>query len=110
MKFLKQFKSSDEFNGFVKALQKYDIEKKQKGELDGCLGYEKYQKSRGGNVHKVYASKKVRTLFEESQISVPRDRGASFNPMIVPKHGNLVDGIENVIASLYAMGISNTNI
>ena len=54
--------------------------------------------------------KKVRTSFGESQIAVPRDRDASFNPMIVPKRGNMVDGIENVIVSLYAKGMSNSDI
>ena len=41
---------------------------------------------------------------------VPRDRNASFNPMIVPKRENMVDGIENVIISLYAKGMSNRDI
>ncbi len=30
--------------------------------------------------------------------------------MIVPKRGNIVDGIENVIVSLYAKGMSNSDI
>jgi transposase-like protein len=30
--------------------------------------------------------------------------------MIVPKRGNMVDGIENVIVSLYAKGMSNSDI
>nr|WP_240905209.1 hypothetical protein [Allomuricauda oceani] len=31
--------------------------------------------------------------FGESEISVPRDRDAGFKPMIVPKRGNMVEGI-----------------
>lgn len=52
----------------------------------------------------------MRTSFGESQIQVPRDRDASFNPMLVPKRGNMIDGIENVIVSLYAKGMSNSDI
>lgn len=41
---------------------------------------------------------------------VPRDRDASFNPLIVPKRQNMLDGLENVIISLYAKGMSNSDI
>ncbi len=57
----------------------------------------------------VLVKKRVRTSFDESQIQIPRDRNASFNPMIVPKRSNMVDGIENVIVSLYAKGMSNSD-
>jgi transposase-like protein len=80
------------------------------GELDDHLDYDKHQKSIGINTRNGHSIKKVRTSFGESEISVPRDREASFNPMIVPKRGNMVDGIENVIVSLYAKGMSNSDI
>lgn len=108
--FLKQFKSGDELNGFLKDLQKRGIEKMLEGELDGHLGYDKNRKSDNPNTRNGFGQKKVRTSFGESQIQVPRDRNASFNPMIVPKRGNMVDGIENVIVSLYAKGMSNSDI
>lgn len=54
--------------------------------------------------------KRVKTTFGESEILVPRDREASINPIIVPKRANKVDGIENVIVSLYAKGMSNSDI
>jgi transposase-like protein len=108
--FLKQFKTGDELNGFLKELQKRGIEKMLEGELDGHLDYEKHERSSNANTRNGYSNKKVRTSFGESQIQVPRDREASFNPMIVPKRGNMVDGIENVIVSLYAKGMSNSDI
>ena len=80
------------------------------GELDGHLDYDKNQKSKTGNTRNEYPSKAVRTSFGQSQIAVPRDRDASFNPMIVSNRGTMVDGIENVIVSLYAKGMSNSNI
>jgi transposase-like protein len=108
--FLKQFNTGDELNGFLKELQKRGIEKMLEGELDGHLDYEKHERSSNANTRNGYSNKKVRTSFGESQIQVPRDREASFNPMIVPKRGNMVDGIENVIVSLYAKGMSNSDI
>ena len=108
--FLKQFKTHEELTGFLKQIQKRGIEKMLEGELDGHLDYDKHQKSTGENVRNGHSKKKIKTSFGESEISVPRDREASFNPMIVPKRGNMVDGIENVIVSLYAKGMSNSDI
>lgn len=108
--FLKQFKTGDELNSFLKQLQKRGIEKMLEGELDSHLGYDKHQQTTESNARNGYTPKKVRTSFGESQIQVPRDRDASFNPMLVPKRGNMVDGIENVIVSLYAKGMSNSDI
>lgn len=108
--FLKQFKTGDELTSFLKEIQKRGIEKMLEGELDGHLDYEKHQKSTGSNARNGHSKKRIKTSFGESEISVPRDREASFNPMIVPKRGNMVDGIENVIISLYAKGMSNSDI
>jgi transposase-like protein len=108
--FLKQFKSGDELNGFLKELQKRGIEKMLEGELDDHLDYGRHQRSSNANKRNGHSKKKVRTSFGESEISVPRDRDASFNPMVVPKRGNMVDGIENIIVSLYAKGMSVSDI
>lgn len=108
--FLKQFKTEEELSGFLKEIQKRGIEKMLEGELDGHLDYGKHQKSTGTNSRNGYTKKKVRTSYGESEINVPRDREASFNPMIVPKRKNTIDGIENVIVSLYAKGMSNSDI
>ena len=70
------------------------------GELDAHLGNDKHDKSTAANARNGYSSKKVRTSFGESQIQVPRDRDASFNPMLIPKRQSMVDGLENVIVSL----------
>ncbi len=94
----------------LKELQKRGIEKMLEGELDGHLGYNKNEKSDNQNARNGYSEKKVRTTLGESSLQVPRDRDASFNPMIVPKRGNMVDGLENIIVSFYAKGMSNSDI
>ncbi len=80
------------------------------GELDSYLGYSKHEQTSFNNTRNGFTKKKVKTSFGESDIQVPLDRDASFNPMLVPKRKSMVDGIENVIVSLYAKGISNGDI
>lgn len=43
-------------------------------------------------------------------IEVPRDRDASFNPMLVPKRESMVEGLEEVMVSMYAKGMSVSDI
>src|SRR5215831_14988814 len=88
--FLKQFKTGDQLNDFLRQLQKRGIEKMLEGELDGHLGYDKNEQSDNSNTRNGYGKKRVRTSFGESEIRVPRDRDASFNPMIVPKRESMV--------------------
>ena len=108
--FLKQFKTGEELTSFLKSVQKRGVEKILEGELDAHLDYEKHQKSDNPNSRNGYSTKKIKTSLGETEIKVPRDRKSSFNPMLVPKRKNLVDGLENVIISLYAKGMSNSDI
>ena len=91
-------------------IQKRGLEQLLEGELDAHLGYDKHQASEGNNYRNGHSSKKVKTSLGETEISIPRDRDSSFNPMIIPKRKSIVDGIENVIISLYAKGMSNSDI
>jgi putative transposase len=108
--FLKQFKTGEELNDFISQIQKRGLEQLLEGELDAHLGYDKHQSSDNANSRNGHTKKKVKTSLGETEISVPRDREASYNPMIVPKRKSIVDGIENVIVSLYAKGMSNSDI
>jgi transposase-like protein len=108
--FLKQLKTGEELNSFLAQLQKRGIEKILEGELDAHLGYEKHEKTSSSNSRNGYTSKRVKTSFGESELQVPRDREASFNPMLVPKRQNIIDGIETVIVSMYAKGMSVSDI
>ena len=107
---LNQFSTGEQLNDFLKALQKRGIEKMLEGEFNHHLGYDKHKKSLSDNVRNGTTEKTIKTAFGESQIQVPRDREGSFNPMIVPKRKSIVDGLENVIVSLYAKGMSNSDI
>lgn len=108
--FLKQFKNGDELNDFLQQLQKRAVEKMLEAELDGHLGYDKNQKTTSSNSRNGYSNKKLKNSFGEASINVPRDREGSFEPVLVPKRKGMAEGIENVIISMYAKGMSNQDI
>ncbi len=61
--FLKQFKTGDVLSNFLAQLQKLDIEKMLKGEVDANLGYDEYQKITASNTRNGFSSKRVKTSF-----------------------------------------------
>jgi transposase-like protein len=108
--FLKQFKNGDELSSFIQQLKKRGIEQLLEGELDAHLGYERHDRSVTPNARNGHSKKSIKTTEGTVEINVPRDRDASFNPVLVPKRKSMVEGIENVIVSLYAKGMSVSDI
>lgn len=108
--FFKQFKTGEELNNFLKSIQKRGIEKMLEGELDAHLDYDKHSHRKEDNSRNGYSTKTIKTSYGNDQIKVPRDRDASYNPMIIPKRKSMVEGLENVIVSLYAKGVSVSDI
>lgn len=108
--FFNEFKTGQELNDFLKALQKRGIEKILEGELDAHLGYSKHAKSNTSNARNGHGTKKIQTSYGDMDIRVPRDWDATFDPMLVPKRKSMVDGIENVIISLYSKGMTVSDI
>ena len=108
--FLKQFKTSEEFSYFIDDLYKRGVEKMLEGELDGHLGYEKHQTTNSSNARNGFSEKTIKTEHGKTSIKVPRDRHSSFEPVIVPKRSQLSNGIESIVISLYAKGMSNSDI
>ena len=58
------------------------------GEMTGYLGYESNDKGEKmtENRRNGYSPKTIKTSMGEREISVPRDRNASFESVILPKH------------------------
>ena len=108
--FLKSFKNAGELSCFFQELQARAISQMLEGEMDGHLGYGKHERTGQQNSRNGHSSKKVRSDQGELEIQVPRDREGTFNPIIVPKRQNMIDGVENVIVSLYAKGMSISDI
>jgi transposase-like protein len=108
--FLSQFKTTEDLFAFMKELQKRGVEQFLEAEMDEHLGYDKNQISENKNYRNGHSTKKIKTSFGETEILVPRDRDASFDPIAVPKRRNMIDGLETIIASLYAKGMSVSDI
>lgn len=81
-------------------------------ELDNHLGYDKSENNKADTTNRRngYTSKKVLSQLGEVDIKVPRDREASFEPVIVPKRQKDVSGIEEKVLSMYAKGQSQRDI
>ena len=108
--FLKQFKTGEELYSFLGQIQKRGIEAILEGELDNHLGYEKHGESTQDNARNGYGKKRLRNEYGEVEIQVPRDRKSTFDPVLVPKRRGLADGVESIIISLYAKGMSVSDI
>ena len=106
--FLKQFKDGQEFKSFMEQLYVRGVEKMLEGEMDAHLGYEKYspEGKNSGNSRNGTSSKKIKSEYGESSLEVPRDRQGTFEPVIVPKRTGLAHGMEQLVISLYAKGMS----
>jgi len=108
--FLKQFKTGDELNTFLDLMQKRGVEQLLEGEMDAHLGYEKHERTDTDNGRNGHGKKTIKSKQGAFDIEVPRDRDGSFNPILVPKRKSIVEGIENVVISLYAKGMTVSDI
>ena len=81
------------------------------GELDSHLGYGRHENAtQTTNRRNGASSKIVRSQLGELEIDIPRDREASFEPQLVPKHQKDVSGIEDRVLAMYAKGQSQRDI
>src|SRR6266511_1382226 len=56
------------------------------------------------------SEKTLRTVDGPLRVELPRDRDASFEPRIVPKHARSFDGFDEQILALYAGGMTTREI
>jgi putative transposase len=84
------------------------LERALEAELTAHLGYEKHDRGGGaGNARNGTIAKTVQTGVGPVPLQVPRDRAGSFEPVLVPKRaGRVAGGLDDMIISLYAHGMS----
>ncbi|MDO5067270.1 MAG: IS256 family transposase [Propionibacteriaceae bacterium] len=94
--------------GFLPALVKAALEHGLRAELTTHLGYDKHAvEGRGsGNSRNGTTSKTVDSEVGPIELDVPRDRGGSFIPRLVPKGQRRLGGLDDMIISLYAGGMT----
>ncbi|MCW2940750.1 MAG: family transposase [Actinomycetia bacterium] len=94
-------------------LVKAVLERALEAELTAHLGYGKHVvdgynsgNSRNGGIAKV-----VQTAVGPVPLRVPRDRAGTFEPVLVPKRaGRVAGGLDDMVISLYAHGMSTRDI
>jgi len=94
--------------GFIPAMIKAALERGMQAELSEHLGYAKgapeaaaFANSRNGS-----SPKTVATQVGDVDLAVPRDREGSFTPRLVPKGSRRLGGLDEMIISLYAGGMT----
>lgn len=94
--------------GFLSELVKAVLERGLAAELTEHLGYGRHEAAgRGsGNSRNGATSKTVQTEVGPVDVAVPRDRAATFTPMLVPKNARRLGGLSDVVISLYAGGMT----
>lgn len=95
-------------DGLIQQLIKAGLERGLQAELTRHLGYEKgdpeasfHENSRNGS-----SAKTVATSVGDVELAIPRDRDGSFTPALVPKGSRRVGGLDDMIVSLYAGGMT----
>ena len=104
---LKQGVSLEGENGILAPLLKRLLEAGLQGELESHLSSTEQAKNRRNGL----SSKKVKTHYGSIEVTTPRDRNGSFEPELLPKRQTtLGEGLDHKIISLYALGMSYTDI
>jgi transposase-like protein len=97
--------------GLMQQMFKRFLEASLEGEMDAHLGYGRHDASGRdrGNSRNGRRGKTVATAVGPVSIEVPRDREASFDPVVVRKRQRRLDGaagIDGLVLSLSAKGLT----
>jgi len=98
--------------GVLQQLTKRLLESALDGELADHLGYDKHDPAgrNGGNSRNGVRSKSVLTDVGPVRLEVPRDRDGSFEPRIVAKRQKRLTGVDEMVISLAAKGLTTGEI
>jgi putative transposase len=94
--------------GFLPEMIKRVLERGLQAELTGHLGYEKGDPAGRGspNSRNGTTPKTLATEVGDVPLDVPRDRAGTFEPRLVPKGARRAGGLDEMIISLYAGGMT----
>jgi putative transposase len=100
-------------DGLLKQLTKTVIETALNEELTEHLGYEKHDPA-GAGTGNIRNGTCAKTVLSEAtghvDIEVPRDRAGTFEPQIVRKRQRRLSGVDEIVLSLYAKGLTTGEI
>jgi len=98
--------------GLLARLTKLVVESALEGEMEDHLGYARHDPAGrdGGNSRNGTRSKELLTEAGPVQIAVPRDRDGSFAPQLVRKRQRRLSGLDDLVISLSAKGLTHGEI
>jgi putative transposase len=98
--------------GLLQQLTKRVLESALEGEITDHLGYEKHDPAGdgSGNSRNGTRAKTVLTEVGPVEIEVPRDRDGSFEPRLVKKRQRRLTGVDEMVLSLSARGLTHGDI
>jgi len=98
--------------GLLTGLTKSVLECALEEEISDHLGYDKHDPAgrNGGDSRNGHREKTVLTEIGPVTIEVPRDREGSFEPVIVGKRQRRLNGIDQIVLSLTARGLTTGEI
>jgi transposase-like protein len=98
--------------GLLARLTKMVVESALEGEMEDHLGYARHDPAGrdGGNSRNGTRSKELLTEAGPVQIAVPRDRDGSFAPQLVRKRQRRLSGLDDLVISLSAKGLTHGEI
>ena len=99
-------------DGLLSGLTKRVLEAALEEELTDHLGYEPHDPAghHSGNSRNGTRAKTVLTEVGPVQVEVPRDRAGTFEPVIVPKGKRRLEGVDRIVLSLTARGLTTGEI
>lgn len=99
-------------DGLLNQIAKRVLEAALEAEMFDQLGYDKHEYAGwgGANSRNGVRSKRVLTEIGPVQISVPRDTDALFDPLIVKKRQRRLTGVDQIMMSLTARGLTTGEI
>jgi len=105
-------KTIDDVTDMLRDLFKDTLQEILEAEMENHLGYKKHSNEgdNTGNSRNGYSKKTVRSKFGPSEIAVPRDRNAEFEPQIIKKYETTSSHLEEQIIAMYAKGMSTRDI
>jgi transposase-like protein len=98
--------------GLLSGLTRRVLEVALEGEMTEHVGYEAHDRAghHSGNNRNGTRTKTVITDIGPVQIDVPRDRAGTFEPVIVPKRKRRLGGVDQMVLSLSAKGLTHGEI
>ena len=107
-----KFTNANDILTSLKEMFRDILQETLEAEMDEALGYIKhdYSEKSTDNSRNGYSKKTVKTELGPVEVKIPRDRIGEFEPKIIPKHQRSINGIEDKILSLYAIGMTTRDI